>query len=206
MNYYELWNIMARWKKEFTVKEFASTFVSPDHNKVLFDMARKGLVQRLGWGRYRVVPQEEYVKTKTDVVKAYELVRKAELPYIFTGPDAVFLWTKGGYNADRFFGFYPINLKIKRKDLPKWRRFFSSTRQRFVVGGGPARETLFGLFYLLQVAERLEKASVSGFSVEPLQNTVKFCQDNVYTYEPALEMLDEMYDLGLGVKYRESSA
>ena len=206
MNYYELWNVMSRWKEDFTVKEFASTFVSPDSNKVLFDMSRKGLVQRIGWGRYRVVPQEDYVKAKADVSKAYELVKKAGLPYVFSGPDAVFFWTKGGYNADRFFGFYPISLTVRKQDLPKWRRFFSSARQSYVVGGSPVRETLFGLFYLLHAADRFRKANVSGVSVEPLKDVVKFCQENIYTYEPALEMLDEMYGLSLGAKYREPSA
>ncbi len=62
------------------------------------------------------------------------------------------------------------------------------------------------MFYLLQTAERLRKTNFSGHGVEPLKDVVKFCQENIYTYEPALEMLDEMYGLGLGAKYKESSA
>jgi hypothetical protein len=38
---------------------------------------------------------------------------------------------------------------------------------------------------------------VEGFNVAPLKDTVDFCRQNVYSYEPALEMLDEMYGLGL---------
>ena len=43
-----------------------------------------------------------------------------------------------------------------------------------------------------------------GFKVIPLDETIEFCRRNIYSYEPALEMLDEMYGLRLGAKYREA--
>ncbi len=46
MYYHELWNVLWNWKREFSVKEFSSTFVSPNSNKVLHDMASKGLLER----------------------------------------------------------------------------------------------------------------------------------------------------------------
>jgi len=42
-----------------------------------------------------------------------------------------------------------------------------------------------------------------GFKVIPLDETIEFCRRNIYSYEPALEMVDEMYGLRLGAKYRE---
>jgi hypothetical protein len=206
MSYYELWNVVSQWKRQFTVREFASTFVSPDPHKVLHDMSRKGLLQRAGWGQYQVTSQAQYVKLKHDVSAAYELVKRAGLPHCFTGPDAVFIWTKGGYNADRFFGFYPVMLNVRKADVPGWRRFFRSAQRTVVTAGKPVKQTLFGVFYVLWPVKRLDKAEVAGFSVEPLSDAVKFCQRNIYTYEPALEMLDQMYGLGLGARYSESSA
>ena len=205
MSYYELWNVLSQWKAESTVRQFASTFPSPDHNKVLHDMWKKGLLEKAGWGKYRVTSQQEYVRKKSDISAAYDTVRKAGFPYALTGSDAVFFWTKGGYNADRFFGFYPIFLKVRGEDLRKWQNLLQSIRRKFVVEGKPLGETLFGVFYFLWPVNRLRKAEVAGYSVEPLNDVVKFCKDNIYTYEPALEMLDEMYNLGLGVKYREFS-
>lgn len=32
---------------------------------------------------------------------------------------------------------------------------------------------------------------------------MKFCQEKIYSYEPALEMMDKMYDLGLKVEYAQ---
>jgi len=204
MSYYELWNVLSQWREEFSTKEFASTFASPDPNKVLHDMSKKGLLEKTGWGKYRVIPQKEYVKMRADIQSAYDVVKRPGLPYAFTGADAVFFWTKGGYNADRFFGFYPVILKVRREDLRRWRNFFESEKKKWVVQGKPPKETLYGIFYYLQPVGKLPKIEINGYSVDPLSETIRFCKDKAYTYEPALEMLDEMYDLDMGIKYRES--
>ena len=205
MSYHELWYVLWNWKKEFTVREFSSVFASPDANKVLHDMTKKGLLERSGWGKYRVNSPEEYLARRTNISEAYELLNQTDMDYALTGPDAVFFWTKGGYQVDRFFGFYPIHLKVKKDDLRKWERFFISRKQRFYVKDKPIKETLFGLFYVLYPEESDFKAEkVEAFRVDPLKETVKFCQSKIYSYEPALEMLDEMYGLGLKVEYKEA--
>jgi hypothetical protein len=195
-----LWN----WKKEFTVREFSSIFASPDPNKVLHDMVRKGFLERVGWGKYKVSSPEEYLIKRTNIGRSYGLLNEAGMHYALTGPDAVFFWTRGGYQVDRFFGFYPIHLKVEKKDLKKWESFFSSRRQRFHVKDQPIRQTLFGLFYVLYSEVNFRTEEVNGFRVIPLKETVEFCQKNIYSYEPALEMLDDTYDLGLNVRYMET--
>jgi len=204
MSYYELWNILWNWKREFTVREFSSVFASPDPNKVLHDMVKKGLLERSGWGKYKVNSPEEYLAKRIDVSRAYNLLTQVDMKYALTGPDAVFFWTKGGYQVDRFFGFYPIHLKVGKKDLKRWRVFFSSKNQRFHVKDQPIKETLFGLFYVLYPEVDFKTEEISDFHVIPLKETIDFCQRNIYSYEPALEMLDEMYNLDLKVRYREA--
>ncbi|HVP16768.1 MAG TPA: hypothetical protein VMT42_05320 [candidate division Zixibacteria bacterium] len=204
MSYYELWNVLWNWKKEFTVKEFSSVFSSPDANKVLHDMTQKGLLDRSGWGEYKVNSPEQYLAKKTNVSRAYELLNEANMDYALTGPDAVFFWTKGGYQVDRFFGFYPIHLKVRKEDLRKWEKFLRSRKHRFHVRDQPVKETLFGLFYVLYPEKDFKTENVEAFRVDPLKDTVEFCQSKIYSYEPALEMLDEMYSLGLKVEYKET--
>jgi hypothetical protein len=204
MSYHELWTVLWSWKKEFTVKEFSSTFPSPDANKVLHDMTRKRLLERVGWGKYRVNSSEEYLAKKTNIAGSYDLLKEACMCYALTGPDAVFFWTKGGYQADRFFGFYPIHLKVEKRYLSKWERFFGSGKMRFYIEGQPSRRTLFGVFYVLYPQVDFEVEEVDGFCVSPLKETVEYCQKNIYSYEPALEMLDEMYSLGLHARYMEA--
>ncbi|MFH0897682.1 MAG: hypothetical protein V1850_06525 [Candidatus Bathyarchaeota archaeon] len=203
MSYYELWNVLSNWKREFTTKEFSSVFASPDPNKVLHDMTEKGLLEKAGWGKYKVNSPQEYLSKRIDVPKGYELLKKAGLEYALTGSDAVFIWTKGGYQVDRFFGFYPIHLKVKKSDLARWKKFLSSKRQKCHVEGQPLQETFFGLFYVLYPKEGFDAEEIEGYRVDSLKETVEFCRKKIYSYEPALEMLDEMYNLGLRIEYRE---
>lgn len=195
---------MSNWKKEFTVREFSSVFASPDPNKVLHDMTKKGLLERSGWGKYKVNSSQEYLAKRIDVSRAYDLLTQVNMKYAFTGPDAVFFWTKGGYQVDRFFGFYPIHLKVRKNDLKKWKVFFNSKKQKFHVKDQAIRQTLFGLFYVLYPEVDFSNEEKNGFQVIPLKETIDFCQTNIYSYEPALEMLDEMYGLGLKVRYKEA--
>jgi hypothetical protein len=204
MSYHELWNVLWNWKKEFTVKEFSWVFASPDPNKVLHDMVSKGFLERSGWGKYKVNSPEEYLAKKVNISEAYDLLNEARMDYALTGPDAVFFWTRGGYQVDRFFGFYPIHLKVRKKELRRWEKFFSSKKQKSQVNGQPVRNTLFGLFYLLYPEASFKSEKVGAFQVDTLKDTVRFCKNKIYSYEPALEMLDEMYGLGLKVEYKEA--
>lgn len=194
-----MWN----WKKEFSVKDFDSAFISPNPNKILHDMTKKGFLERVGWGKYKVNSPEKFLMIKTNITKAYGLVNDAKMRYAFTAVDAVFFWTMGGYQVGRFFGFYPIHLKVKENDLKRWQRFFKSRNIKFYVGGKAIKQTLFGVFYVLYPEADFNSKRIEGFNVIPLKETVDFCKKNIYVYEPALEMLSEMYKLGLKASYKE---
>lgn len=194
---------MNHWRREFSNLEFASTFPGPNPRKVLHDMAKKGLLEHLGYGKYRVKPMDDYVKTKNDVRGAYELLKKAEYPYALSDVDALFAWTHGGYNVGRFFGYYPVHLRVREDEVEGWKGFFRKNgKKAFLVDKTP-KETIFGVFYLLHPTKRIEFEVVEGLKVEPLKRTAEFAMKNRYAFEPALEMLDEEYKLGLGIKYSE---
>ena len=195
---------MVSWKKEFTSTDFSRAFASPDYNKVLHDMAKKGMLERTGFGKYKVRTPAEYASSKMDLNKAYGLLNDSRMEYALTDVDSVFIWTKGGYQVGRFFGFFPIHLKVRDIDTGRWKRFFSSSKQRYIMEGAKPKETLFGLFYVLHPDKQVRAEDVDGLKVEPLKQAVGFCKKNMISYQPALEMLDEMYGLHSGVKYRET--
>src|SRR3989338_1285223 len=205
MSYYELWIVLLNWKKDFTVREFARSFSSPDKNKVLHDMTKKRFLEKTGWGKYRVVNPDKVFSARTDIAKSYDIVAEAKMKHAFRSQDAVFFWTNGGYQADRFAGFYPISIKVRKQDLRKWKSFFASKGKTFCVSGAPVKKTLFGVFYVLHTEADFKAARTGKFSVVPLAEAVDFCKSRIYSYEPALEMLDEMYKLGLKVKHRETA-
>lgn len=201
MSYYELWTILNSWRNEFTSEDFARTFASPHPRKVLHDMTKKGLLEHNSYGRYRVKPVDDYVRSKNDVSSGYDTLKKSDLPYALTDVDGVFVWTKGGYNAGRFFGSYPIHVKVLKSDVAKWKSYLAENGRKTMLGGERPKETLFGVYYVLYPEARVRAETVEGLKVEPLKNTVEFCKKNIYIFEPALEMLDEEYDLGLRVRY-----
>ncbi len=203
MSYFELWSVLWNWKRKFSRREFISTFISPQYNKVLHDMCKIGLLEKTGWGMYKVKSPEEISSSKHSISYGYKLVNEAGMQYAFTGPDAVFFWTSGGYQVDRFSGFYPIHLKIEKKNLQRWKNFLRRKKMKFYVAGEKIRETLFGVFYVLYTMKKFNVVKLGEYYVDSLKDTVEFCKKNIYSYEPALEMLDEMYKLKIGIRYKE---
>jgi len=201
MSYYELWTILGNWKSEFSTEDFATAFSSPDARKVLFDMTSKGLLERTGRGVYKVMSPDRYLRSKYNVGSAYDSLRTAEAPYALTNVDSVLVWTKGGYNANRFFGSYPVYIRIRKSDTGYWKEYFTLRGKKCVIEGSKSRETLYGIYFVLLPEDRFEFEVMNGLKVDTLKNTVEFCRKDPYTYAPALEILDKEYKLGLGAKY-----
>jgi hypothetical protein len=198
---YELWTILNKWRKDFSSEEFARTFASPSPRKVLHDMAKKGMIEHNGYGRYSVRTINDYVSSKNNISSGYELLKESKLPYALTDVDGVFVWTKGGYNAGRFFGSYPIHVKVRESDVAKWKNFLAEHKKKTMLDGEKPEETLYGVYYVLYPENSIKSETVNGLEVEPLKKTVEFSKRNIYTFKPALEMLDEEYGLGLGTRY-----
>ncbi|MCL5068412.1 MAG: hypothetical protein M1368_08695 [Thaumarchaeota archaeon] len=197
-SYYELWAILGSWKTDFSVADFARAFASPDPRKVLSDMCNKGLLKRKGRGLYEVVTPENYARRKNDIDEGYSLLKRSKLSYALSRVDGVFVWTSGGYNANRFFGSYPIYIRISKLEIENWKEFLENNGKKYIIGGTRPTETLYGTYYVLLPEDRVESTNVNGLDVEPLEKTVEFCMRDSYTYEPALEILDKKYNLGIG--------
>ncbi len=202
-SYYELWTILEGWKTDFSTDDFARAFISPDPRKVLSDMSSKGFLKRKERGLYEVVSVKNYVKTKNNVDEGYELLKRSKLPYALSRVDGVFVWTNGGYNANRFFGSYPIYITISKSDIEKWKKFLDDNGRKCIIDGAKPTETLYGTYYVLIPEKKVESTNVDGLKVEPLKKTVDFCKRESFAFEPALEMLDRKYNLDLGIKYEE---
>ena len=202
MSNYDLWVILGNWKTEFSTDDFAGAFPSPDPRKILYDMTKKGLLEHTERGKYKVVSADNYERSSYDIDEGYALLRRtARLPYALTATDGVYAWTRGGYNANRFFGSYPVYIKVLKSDLGRWKTYLADNGKKSTVAGERISETLYGTYYVLFPSDIVNSIDIGGLKVEPLENTVEFCLREKYTFEPALEMLDREYNLGLGVKY-----
>ncbi|MCX6814255.1 MAG: hypothetical protein NTY20_01195 [Candidatus Aenigmarchaeota archaeon] len=115
------------------------------------------------------------------------------IKYCFTGTDAVFVWTEGGYNIARYRDYYPIFIKVRKAE----REIFKFYVRK--LGLKPGK----GTFYKPVFLEDFPVSWHKGMPVDSLEETIRFMKKYIYNFEPALEMIQEMYGKRTGVKYKE---
>ena len=130
---------------------------------------------------------------------AYLLPNLSGLEYIFTGIDAVFIWTKGGYNIGRSKSSYPIFIEILEKDKGAWQKYFSKLNVKYAFRNVRKK----GIYFVISSSKSIEEEYCEQIPVLPLMKTVQWAKKYSFNFEPALEMLDKMYNLKIGIKYAE---
>src|SRR6056297_3894660 len=58
------------------------------------------------------------------ISEAYVLPQFAGMEYAYTGIDAVYIWTRGGYQVARDPGDYPLFIAVHESDIDAWTAFF----------------------------------------------------------------------------------
>ncbi|MDD5191584.1 MAG: hypothetical protein PHH54_02325 [Candidatus Nanoarchaeia archaeon] len=132
-----------------------------------------------------------------DVRFYYSALELFGINYCFTKTDAVYVWTEGRYNIARYKRFYPIFIKIKKADYLLFLEYCKKL--------GLKINAKKGVFYSPEIAEDFLYCKKGDVYVETLDNTIKFMQDNIYNFQPALEMIEEMYHKKLNITYKEAS-
>lgn len=132
---------------------------------------------------------------------AYLVPNFAGMDYRYSRTDAVYVWTKGGYQIGRNRRDYPIFVDVLADDLDDWRRFFEEFSVEYVIEDRPSGEN--GIYFVLFPRAEFDSEWFENASVPPLAETVEWAKQFEANFQPALEMLDEMHDLGLDVTYRE---
>jgi len=130
-----------------------------------------------------------------DISFYYSVLNLFGIEYCFTKTDAVYLWTEGRYNIARYKEYYPIFVKIKKLDYPIFLEYCKKLGLKINSGEK--------VFYNVKVLDGFECVKKKNSFVEPLNKTINFMQENIYNFEPALEMIKEMYKKKLNIKYKE---
>ncbi len=144
---------------------------------------------------YKLV--KDLLKNSLSLDDAYLLPNLAGLEYSFTGIDAIFVWTKGGYNIGRSKNAYPIFIEVLEKDRKEWQKYFD----RFGIKYSFRNERIKGIYFIISAANKGEKEYCDGIPVLSLADTVEWAKKYTFNFEPALEMLDKLYDLKMGITY-----
>jgi sugar-specific transcriptional regulator TrmB len=186
----------------FTIDDFRMIFPSPQPTKIIHDLIKLDFMKRKKRGKYQIVRPEEFVKkiVKENLEKA-DVLQKSNKKYAYANSTAVNIWTDGYYWTDFTKGFKPVHIYIFKKDVKYWREFLNKNDAEYVLEG--ENKTLFGLTYVLHPKETFTADTKDGNKVIPLKEIIKFCQDNIILYRPALEYLDKKYHLHIFDSYEQ---
>jgi hypothetical protein len=128
------------------------------------------------------------------VSEAYVLPHFAGLDFAFTGIDAVYVWTRGGYQVARNPEDYPLFVAVEEDDLEEWKRFFAGWGIPVGQERQPPEDVDGALQFVLDVRETVRAEQVDGRPVVPLEETVAFAREHYATFQSALDVLDRMYE------------
>lgn len=132
-----------------------------------------------------------------DISFYYSVLNLFGINYCFAKTDAVYVWTEGRYNIARYKEFYPVFIKIQKEDYPVFLEYCKKL--------GLKINSKKGVFYNIEILDEFKSVRKDEFSVEPLDETIEFMKENIYNFEPALEMINEMYNKQLNIKYKEAN-
>ncbi len=119
------------------------------------------------------------------------------IEYCYTKTDSVYVWTEGRYNIARYKEYYPVFVKIKEKDYP----LFLEYCKRLSLNINSKK----GVFYSPEIVKDFKCIKKDNSCVETLDSTIEFMKENIYNFQPALEMIKEMYHKKINIKYKEAN-
>ncbi|WP_136689977.1 helix-turn-helix domain-containing protein [Halorhabdus amylolytica] len=128
------------------------------------------------------------------ISKGYVLPHFAGMDFAYTGIDAVYVWTQGGYQVARSPDDYPLFIGVKEADLTEWEQFFDLFGIPVSQERQPLDESDESLQIVLETRQSIDAEMVEGHPVIALEETVEFAREHYATFQSALSMLDRMYD------------
>ena len=187
------WMNEAFGDREFTIDEFRIVFPSPQPAKTIYDLIKLNYVKRVRRGRYKVVTPSKFIrKIVEENLKQADILKKAKKKFAFCDDTAVRIWSNGYYWTNFTIGFKPVHLKILKKDLDYWKKFFKENDAEFYLN---ENKVMFGIMFILHPADKIEIVWKDKIPVVPLKEVINFCEKRTLAYEPVLKYLEKEYGI-----------
>jgi hypothetical protein len=176
---------LAFGESEFTADDFARRTGHSTPAKALSEMKRRGLVERVGRGRYRVLaPNERPDLRSIEWGRVREIVANAPIEKAWTGPTAVETWTEGRYRISPTAFSREFHVAVPRPKIEELKDYLKAH------GVATKGRKHIGARVVLVPVERLEKIEVvNGEPVISRAETVKLIREHPGLYEGAMEEL-----------------
>ncbi len=162
----------------------------------IFKEKWRGIILQKNHKSYRLIIK--FIKENLNNIHFhYSALDLFGIKYCFTKTDAVYVYTQGSYNIARYKKYYPIFIKIKKLDYNLFLYYCKKL--------GLKINAKKGIFYSPEVLDDFKVVNINKKPVDTLDETIVFMKRNIYNFQPALEMIQEIYNKKLNIKYKEAN-
>ena len=113
----------------FTLKDFAIRTGSLRAAKTLSELKTRGLAERVGRGRYRMLgPEERPDLRAAEWSRVRAVLLHSGLPMAWTGPSAVSVWTGGRYTVSPSAFVREFHIEVPRGSRVRWKAYLRDNR------------------------------------------------------------------------------
>lgn len=156
--------------------------------KLVFNLVESGWVKSPARGVYACISPKEAVsdlfKPKVEMV-----LSESGLSYCFTKASAAEIWSDETY-IQRSWEYSPFFIKVLKKDLMEWKKFSDSKEIKYFT---EAPSNIVGEFVVFAPVDSMKTDAHNGKPVEPLKETIRFCESNKDGFEYVLAYLSDKY-------------
>lgn len=174
--------------KEFGLDSLRWYFSRQMLKKLIFGLGEKGWIISKERGSYACISPNEAVSSFF-YPQAEKALEEAKISYCFTKATAAEIWSDESY-VQRSWEFSPFFIKVLKTDLKTWKRFFAYRDITFFEG---SPSNTVGEFVVLVPVSSMKVDFHSKKPVEPLKETIAFCEANKESFEYVLAYLADKY-------------
>lgn len=172
-------------ENEFSTKELAIITGNPRSAKLLSDMKMKGIVERVGRGKYRVLPLSERPDTRIiEWERVRNVIVNAPWKKAWTGSTAVEVWTNGRYKLSPNPYLRVFHLLILKSELDEWKKYL----RRFGISYSGKKRV--GSFVDLKCSSKVNSTMVAGEPVIPKDGVLRLIRNHPGIYAGACELIE----------------
>lgn len=171
---------------EFTTRDLSLITGTSRAAKLLSDLKFKGIVERVGHGRYRLLKPSERPDIRVlEWERVRRIILKAPWTKAFVDSSAVEVWTNGSYIVSRSAFIKVFHISIIESDHSKWINYLNSS------GVSIKGKKKVGAFVDLIPVKSVKYELKNGEPVIPKDETIKLIKDHPGLYAGAEELIEE---------------
>jgi len=174
--------------KQFYLDSVRWYFSKQMLKKLVFNLVKAGWLKRKERGVYSCVAPKDAV-TALFEPKVERGLQESGLSYCFSKATAAEVWSNETY-IQRSWEYAPFFVKVLKKDLKKWKQFLDSREIRFFI---EKPSNIVGEFVVLVPVALMKVDFHNSRPVEPLQETIAFCEANKDGFEYVLAYFSNKY-------------